>query len=324
MAMFDYKKSVKNFATKKQEIFDHFNNNFKIPERLYIECTNLCNARCSFCYYKNLADAGFDKKFMSVNVFQEVVNQFLAMGGKHIALTPTIADPLTDPYFDKRLEFINTTNLKAVDFYTNLISFGPKIQKAIKNCTKKLTITVSFTGFDRKQYNKFMGVDKFDIVKKHIIELRKLLANKKNLSYKVLMRTYANDKIEKKQFVDWLKQNKIIFRITDEGFDTWGGLLEQQLKEDEQFKGMVRTRYPRVGPCKISYAKPVITVNGDLKVCDCRDVFGALVVGNINNETLHQIWNGKKIKELRLKFFTPELLPEVCQKCEEYKSIYDR
>ena len=32
MAMFNYKNSVKNFATKKQEIFDHFNNNFKIPE----------------------------------------------------------------------------------------------------------------------------------------------------------------------------------------------------------------------------------------------------------------------------------------------------
>ena len=169
-----------------------------------------------------------------------------------------------------------------------------------------------------------MGVDKFDIVKKHIIELRKLLANKKNLSYKVLMRTYANDKVEKKEFVTWLKQNKIIFRITDEGFDTWGGLLEQQLKEDEQFDGVLRTRYPRVGPCKISYAKPVITVNGDLKVCDCRDVFGALVVGNIQNETISEIWNGKKIKELRLKFFTPEFLPEVCQKCEEYKSIYDR
>ena len=29
-----------------------------------------------------------------------------------------------------------------------------------------------------------MGVDKFDIVKKHIIELRKLLANKKNLFIK--------------------------------------------------------------------------------------------------------------------------------------------
>ena len=43
----------------------------------------------------------------------------------------------------------------------------------MKESTKKLTITVSFTGFDRKQYNKFMGVDKFDIVKKHIIELRK-------------------------------------------------------------------------------------------------------------------------------------------------------
>ena len=101
-------------------------------------------------------------------------------------------------------------------------------------------------------------------------------------------------------------------------------IRDRQLKEDEQFEGVLRTRYPRVGPCKISYAKPVITVNGDLKVCDCRDVFGAVVVGNIQNETISEIWNGKKIKELRLKFFTPELLPEVCQKCEEYKSIYDR
>ena len=66
----------------------------------------------------------------------------------------------------------------------------------------------------------------------------------------------------------------------------------------------------------------MITVEGNFKICDCRDVFGALEVGNVFNETIEQIWHGQKIKDLREKFFTPEILPEVCQKCEVYDSIY--
>jgi radical SAM protein with 4Fe4S-binding SPASM domain len=92
------------------------------------------------------------------------------------------------------------------------------------------------------------------------------------------------------------------------------------MKADANIK--IRKRLPRVGPCRVSYKKPVITVEGNFKICDCRDVFGALEVGNVFNETIEQIWHGQKIKDLREKFFTPEMLPEVCQKCEVYDSIY--
>ena len=317
---FNVNKARKNLQDKKDAIYNHFNISHKIPEKLYIECTNLCNARCSFCYYKNKADAGFPKKFMSVDNFKKIIEQYTSIGGKHIALTPTLADPLTDPFFKNRLEYLDSSKIKTLDFYTNLISFGPKIQQAISNYKGSLSISVSFTGFNKSMYEQFMGVDKFDIVMENIGKLATAMKGKKNLRYHIIMRSYNNDKKEKADLEYRFKNSNIPFTTMNDGFDTWGGLLEEQMKADANIK--IRKRLPRVGPCRVSYKKPVITVEGNFKICDCRDVFGALEVGNVFNETIEQIWHGQKIKDLREKFFTPEMLPEVCQKCEVYDSIY--
>ena len=197
---FNVNKARKNLQDKKDAIYNHFNISHKIPEKLYIECTNLCNARCSFCYYKNKADAGFPKKFMSVDNFKKIIEQYTSIGGKHIALTPTLADPLTDPFFKNRLEYLDSSKIKTLDFYTNLISFGPKIQQAISNYKGSLSISVSFTGFNKSMYEQFMGVDKFNIVMENIGKLATTMKGKKNLRYHIIMRSYNNDKKEKNDF----------------------------------------------------------------------------------------------------------------------------
>ena len=317
---FNVEKAKINLKNRKEEIYNHYNIRYNTPEKIFIECTNLCNARCTFCFYKNKEDAGFPKKIMSIDNFKNIIEQYTSIGGKHLGLTPTLADPLTDPLFAERLQYLDTTKIETLDFYTNLISFGPKVQEAVRNYKSSLTIKISFTGFNKPMYDKFMGVDKFDTVIENIDKLANIVRGKKNVRYDVIMRSYVNDQKEKKEIQNKFKKSKIPFTIMNDGFDTWGGLLEEQLKADKDIK--IRERLPRVGPCRVSYIKPGITVDGDFKICDCRDVFDKLVVGNVFKQTIKEIWQGQTIKDLRKKFFTPESLPEVCQNCEIYDSIY--
>ena len=99
-----------------------------------------------------------------------------------------------------------------------------------------------------------------------------------------------------------------------------GGLLEDNISNFEQLP--IKERINRVGPCKVSFAKPLITVNGDLKLCDCRDALDELVVGNVFEQTIEEIWNGENIKNMRNRFYSDKTMPNVCSKCEYYQSIY--
>ena len=320
-------KSKKNITKQKIKYFFFKNfilnateKKFKVPKRLYIECTNLCNAKCVFCYYPTIADK-IKKKYMTILQFKNIVRHYISMGGENIALTPTMADPLTGPFLSERIEFLKNTNIKSLSFYTNLVSFKKKVRESLLNLgsTLQVKINVSFTGFDRDSYLKFMGVDKFDIVKSNLEKLSQLNEKSPLLVSEVTMRFYENCEKSKNSFNNYLRNIKLNSKI-DYGFDTWGGLLEDNISKFKELP--VKERVERVGPCKVSFEKPLITVNGDFKLCDCRDALDELVVGNVFDSSIEEIWNGDKIKQMRDRFYSDNAIPNVCSKCEYYQSIY--
>ena len=89
-----------------------------IPDRLYIETTNLCNARCVFCMYPKIHGT-FPIEYMEKSLFENVVNDYINMGGREISLTPTVADPFTDKYFAERFEFLEKRKIRKVSRSAN-------------------------------------------------------------------------------------------------------------------------------------------------------------------------------------------------------------
>jgi len=208
---------LKNFYLNKAE------KKYQVPEVLYIEGTNLCNAKCVFCYYPVIADT-IVKKHMTIDQFSNIVNQFVKMGGKKISITPTMSDPLADPLLPERIEFLKTSGIQMLSFYTNLISFKQKMREALNSLgdTLKVKINVSFTGFDQKSYNKFMGVDKFEFVKKNLEKLSESSRSNNSLTSSVTMRDYDDSGKSKTEFLQYLKSINMSSKV-EYGFDTWGG-----------------------------------------------------------------------------------------------------
>lgn len=60
--------------------------------------TNICNAKCSFCAYpKVVANKTLQTGVMTFEVFKKAVDEWAAIGGEGLDLTPVVGDPLVDP-----------------------------------------------------------------------------------------------------------------------------------------------------------------------------------------------------------------------------------
>jgi radical SAM protein with 4Fe4S-binding SPASM domain len=71
--------------------------------------------------------------------------------------------------------------------------------------------------------------------------------------------------------------------------------------------------------CDLPFFKLQITNNGDINAC-CQDPLDHLIMGNINNSSLYQIWNGYTFNKLRIDFLNRKMnLYEPCRHCEHYK-----
>src|ERR1051325_1133054 len=75
------------------------------PYELHFELTNLCNANCVFCPYQFQTR---DIQFMPDPVFYKAIDDFIAIGGGSVGLTPIVGDALIDPKFIERGRYLRS------------------------------------------------------------------------------------------------------------------------------------------------------------------------------------------------------------------------
>jgi radical SAM protein with 4Fe4S-binding SPASM domain len=68
-------------------------------------------------------------------------------------------------------------------------------------------------------------------------------------------------------------------------------------------------------PCHLPFESIYFTYDGKVTLC-CRDYDGDLIVGDIRNNSIPEIWNGKKSEAIRKQNINPELLEiDACKRC---------
>ena len=99
-------------------------------------------------------------------------------------------------------------------------------------------------------------------------------------------------------------------KATSVAFENKGGNIEENV-ELHPFGLTSRVRCYRFNRCAY------ILYNGDLIPC-CADWSRSMVLGNVKEMSLKDIWHGEKLNAIRKSFLTGDrnMLPEICQKCE--------
>jgi radical SAM protein with 4Fe4S-binding SPASM domain len=78
---------------------------------------------------------------------------------------------------------------------------------------------------------------------------------------------------------------------------------------------------PRLTPCSELYFGPMVYWDGKVGGCNCRDVDAReLVIGNVKDKHLADIWFGPEIERLREEFTSGKMNP-LCRKCSHYSNL---
>lgn len=291
------------------------------PHELYVEGTNICNAACVFCAYPQMQRP---KKVMPMELFTKAVDQYADMGGGDVDVTPIVGDPFADAKLFERLDYLSKRpGIRKLSFFTNAIAMKPALGDRLLGYQDKLTVHVSYGGFDRKTYAQVMGVDKFDEVWPN---LRHLIAEKRKtgsrLGIQVNLRTpIANNNGPLYDELVSARDEGLIGLSWMGAYDSWSGAIKD---EDLHAAGLTpRPKPEKNGPCHRLLTTPVVLADGRVNACGCRDTEATLIIGDLNKNTLDEVLSGQPLREL-LDAHAKGDWPEACKRCTYYDSVYPR
>ncbi len=296
--------------------------NIQIPDlsttTVHIQSTNICNANCRFCAYGKVKSV--TPNFMTSDIFQKAVSDYIDFGGKTISLNCTIGDPLLDKDIIKKIRFLREKSPKAsIYLFTNLLFLDKyDINEFLTSGLNRLEI--STTAFDSDSYRRVYGS----------IQYRRFLNNiacllKRNTELNNPIKIIIQFRLDAPPWrfyssSDYLHLKKYLIKVPYNilyNYDSWHGIIN-----NSNMSGSMKISKPCIinYPCR-RITNPAIYTNGDVIACACRvSQTGEhpLKIGNIKNNTLNNIWKNEKHNELFQSFFKRETILDICRDCSFY------
>lgn len=265
-------------------------------KKIYIEITNICNLKCSFCSKSNRT-----LKEMTTNEFEEVlkkINNYTDYIYLHVK-----GEPLTHKNLDKILELTNKYN-KKVCITTNGVFLKNKLDILQKhNNIYQINISLHSEN-NKKNYLEeiFDSVDNLDTyISYRFWTLDEGIMDEKTKYYL----SKIKEKYNKEELYNGIKlANKIYLSLEDKF--TWPNINDEY--------------YNEVGTCYGGKSHLAILNDGTVTIC-CLDGEGISNLGNIFNTTIEEIISSDKYQNIINGFNDRKVHLEICKHCS-YKDRF--
>jgi radical SAM protein with 4Fe4S-binding SPASM domain len=269
----------------------------KYPPHLEIELNYSCNLRCPMCTWA--AETMVEKKadWFTFEDYKRILKEAVSKGTKSVRLC-YINEPLIRKDIDQFIKYASDIGVIDIIITTNGTLLTKEVSKQLieAGLTK---ISVSLDAVTEETYNKIRVGGNFKITMKNIhdfLEVRKSM-NKKLPKLRVsFVRSKINDH-EHDAFVNYWKDKADSLGIQNV-LNPFG---EGKFK-DESRRDIIMLEHKTPPPEKFRCPEPFkrMTLRGNGDVLPCCSFYGAeLVMGNWKKNSLEEIWNSEKMRELQ-------------------------
>lgn len=277
-------------------------------KKIYVEITNSCNLKCSFC-----PETKREKRFMTIDSFEHIINEvkeYTNLVALHVK-----GEPLLHPKLKEILRVCKENNI-LVNITTNATLLEKNKDIIIESgAVRQLNLSLhSITKNENTDaYNFENYIDSVLKVSKEILEKTNIIIsyrlwNLENIeenseNYHILNSLGSAFSVENLE--DIAKKEKFV-KLSENAF----------LNQDLEFvwPSLENEIISEVGTCWGLRNQVAILSNGDVVPC-CLDGDGCIKLGNIFEESFSKILNSEYSKEFIKAFEENRVIHNLCKRC---------
>lgn len=258
-----------------------------ILSEIDIEIYNVCNLRCIMCPYSDMTR---EKVQMSMDLFRKIIDDAAANGIKEVGFS-NYNEPLLDTLLFERIRYAKSEGLRVHFFSNGTLLTEDRIDALLDSGLD--SIECSFDGATKETYERIrVGAD-FEKTKNGIIQLieerdRRELAKPSVTIFFVAQKDNYHEAERFKQFWKQLANN-VSYAVVD-------SRKTGELLPDELASKRIKPKY--LYPCISVFQKLTVLSNGKVALC-CFDYDGKAILGDLNKQTINEVWNSDEYKEIR-------------------------
>lgn len=292
------------FFFKKRNIFHHLLDRIRFqyypkllisssfPTHLEVEAASKCQMRCPMCYTTYMKN--HFKGIMKMDLYKKIIDEAADNNTYSIKLSWR-GEPLLNPNLVEMVKYAKKKGIKDVAFLTNAELLNEEKSRDLIESGLDW-ISISADGTD-EIYNKIRFPAKFNETVEKIKYFKKIRDEKKQT--KPLIRVQS--------ILTALENNSSKFYKSWEGVADKINVISDHIRDYEM--DTKKIEYNEMFLCPKPFQR--LTIGHDGKVHQCiNDYDGKNILGNVNNQSIKEVWDGEQNKKLRNSFKNHTFLKE--------------
>lgn len=286
------------------------------PFIINIDPSDKCNFQCKFCptgdrkLMQSIKQRNFG--YMEYDLYKKIIEDICEFDSKiKVLRLYKDGEPLLNPNFSRMVKYAKSSGCcERVDTTTNGSLLNPERSLEIIDAGID-RINISVEGMNEAQYLNFSKYKiNFD---EYIKNIKFLYENKKQCEIIVKINGDMLTDKEKKQFYETF--GDIADGVYIESvMQCWHDFEIKDLEVNNKV-GIYRQKLTTVDVCPYVFYSFSINSDGTASTCFL-DWKHEMIIGNVKNESVKDIWNGQKLNEYRIKFLKKERrLMDICSNC---------
>lgn len=271
--------------------YPYYRYHLPLPSVILIENTNCCNAQCVMCPRETLTRK---RGFMEFGLFEKIIREVSSASRKPVVHLHGFGEPLLDTLLPERIMLAKACGIKHTYIVTNASLLFPETARKIIHAGLD-TMKISFYGTDEESYHATMRRLDFKVA---LHNIREFVRIRKELN-----------KTTPKLILQYLPQEANGAKA--EAFRSlWRSVLDKRAGDCLNFSSLDNfgggRAYNPVGErivsvCFYPWTALSVLCDGRAVTC-CVDYNGVQGVGDLNFQSVMEIWNGPVLSSIRKNF----------------------
>lgn len=299
------------------------------PLSMYIEPTRVCNFKCFYCMHSTrgenggiLDKTGFRLEHMDMDLFRKVVKEIMAFPTrpKRVCFSG-LGEPLANPNLPKMIKELRDAGFdQRIDVITNGSLLTHEMSRALIDAGLS-RIQISIQGLNTETYREICQVP---------VDMEQLMDNiqyfyehkKDTVIFVKIIDAILKNEEEKQQFFD------MFGKICDTIFVEHLVIMEQQMGDHggrvDCTKNLMGEYVEKREVCGVMFYFLQINIDGETFPCSTPGLPNSFSMGCARDNSLLEIWNGKKRNDLiRKNLIDGYVQIPACSKCSSCIAIAD-